>query len=339
MRKSNRQWILKKRPTGEIGPGDLELVETPVPEPGEGEILIRNVYLSLDPTNRIWMSDQDQYLPPVQIGDVMRGGTLAVVQSSRSERFKGGELVNAGLSGWQDFAVVAADSVNPVPVIPGIEPTAFMSVLGATGLTAWYGMVDIGKPKPGETVVVSAAAGAVGSVAGQIAKLKGARVIGIAGGADKCRWLTEELGFDGAIDYRNEDVGAALDRLCPNGIDVNFENVGGSIMQAVVERMNNFGRMPLCGMISTYNLDGPPPGPSDFGTVLMRRLMIQGFIVIDFIPRAGEALAELAPWVMSGQLKWKTHVVEGLENAADAVKLLFTGAHDGKLLVRVSEHD
>jgi NADPH-dependent curcumin reductase CurA len=184
--------------------------------------------------------------------------------------------------------------------------------------------------------VVSAAAGAVGSIAGQIAKLKGARVIGIAGGAAKCAWLTDELGFDGAIDYKSEDVGAALDRLCPNGIDVNFENVGGDIMDAVVSRMNNFGRMPLCGMISTYNDDRRPAGPTDFVRVLMHRLTIRGFIVTDFLPRAGEAMAELIPWVTEGRLKWKVHVDQGLEGAMDSLQRLFTGNHDGKLLIQVS---
>lgn len=332
---TNRQWILKRRPSGDIAPGDLDLVETPTRALEDGEVLIRNIYLSLDPTNRIWMSDMDQYLPPVEIGDVMRGGTIGVVEESRSDRFKPGDIVNAGLSGWQLYSVAHGGMVTPVPQIPGVPLTAWMSVLGATGLTAWFGLMDIGKPQPGETVVVSAAAGAVGSVVGQIAKLKGARVIGIAGGPAKCAWL-KEIGFDGAIDYRNEDVGAALDRLCPNGVDVNFENVGGEIMDAVIARMNNFSRMPLCGMISTYNATGAVPGPSDFARVLMRRILIKGFIVIDYLPRAGEAMAELIPWVASGQLKWKTHVVEGLENAADAVKRLFTGDHDGKLLVQIS---
>ncbi|HRD28115.1 MAG TPA: NADP-dependent oxidoreductase [Caulobacter sp.] len=332
----NRQWILKRRPVGEIAPGDLEFVERPLRDLEPGEVLVRNVYLSLDPTNRIWMSDQDQYLPPVEVGDVMRGGTIGVVEVSRSERFPAGTVVNAGLSGWQSYSIAHEGMVSPVPALPGVPLTAYMSVLGATGLTAWFGMVDIGRPQPGETVVVSAAAGAVGSVAGQIARLKGARVIGIAGGPEKCAWLTRDLGFDGAIDYRNEDVGAALDRLCPNGIDVNFENVGGAIMDAVIARMNNFSRMPLCGMISTYNATGPVPGPSDFARVLMRRILIKGFIVIDYLPRAAEALAELAPWVLEGKIKWKAHAVDGLENAAEAVKLLFSGAHDGKLLVRIS---
>lgn len=332
----NRQWILRKRPVGDIAPGDLEFAETAIRPLEEGEVLIRNIYLSLDPTNRIWMSDQDQYLPPVEIGDVMRGGTIGVVETSRSERFPVGAIVNAGLSGWQSYSIGHEAMLNPVPALPGVPLTAYMSVLGATGLTAWFGMTDIGRPQAGETVVVSAAAGAVGSVAGQIAKARGARVIGIAGGPKKCAWLTDELGFDGAIDYKNEDVGAALDRLCPNGIDVNFENVGGAIMDAVVSRMNNFGRMPLCGMISGYNAEGVASGPTDFGRVLMRRLLIKGFIVIDYLPRAGEAFAELAPLVLEGKLKWKAHVVDGLENAVDAVQRLFTGDHDGKLLVRIS---
>jgi NADPH-dependent curcumin reductase CurA len=332
---TNRQWILKRRPSGDIAAGDLEFVEKPTRELQDGEVLIRNIYLSLDPTNRIWMSDQDQYLPPVEIGDVMRGGTIGVVEESRSDRHQVGDIVNAGLSGWQLYSIAHGGMVTPVPQIPGVPLTAWMSVLGATGLTAWFGLMDIGKPKEGDTVVVSAAAGAVGSIVGQIAKLKGARVVGIAGGPAKCAWL-KEIGFDGAIDYRNEDVGAALDRLCPDGVDVNFENVGGEIMDAVIGRMNNFSRMPLCGMISTYNATDTVPGPSDFARVLMRRILIKGFIVIDYLPRAGEAMAELIPWVASGQLKWKAHVIDGLENAADAVKRLFTGDHDGKLLVQIS---
>jgi NADPH-dependent curcumin reductase CurA len=333
---ANQQWILHRRPTGAIQPGDLELVERPLPSLTDGQVLIRNIYLSLDPTNRIWMSDQDQYLPPVQIGDVMRGGGIGVVEQSRSERLAPGTLVNTGLGGWERYTVADAAGISAVPQIPGMPLTAFLSVMGGTGLTAYFGLTDIGKPKPGETLVVSAAAGAVGSVVGQIGKLMGCRVIGIAGGAEKCRWLVEDLGFDGAVDYRHEDVGAALDRLCPDGIDIDFENVGGAIMDAVIARMNNFSRMALCGMISTYNAEGAVPGPADFPRVLMRRILIKGFIVIDYLPRAAEAFAQLGPWVASGQIKWKTHVVNGLENAADAVQRLFTGDHDGKLLIGVS---
>ncbi len=333
---TNQRWVLKRRPEGAIKPGDLELVTEPVPDLADGQVLVRTIYLSLDPTNRIWMSDRDQYMPPVKIGDTMRGGAIGVVERSRSDRFKQGDLVNPGLGGWSTYSVANGATLNPVPAIPGVPLSAFMSVLGATGLTAWFGIDDIGKPKPGETVVVSAAAGAVGSIAGQIARLRGARVIGIAGGKAKCDWLTGELGFDGAIDYKAEDVGAALDRLCSDGIDVDFENVGGPIMDAVFSRMNDFGRMALCGMISTYNDDGPCSGPADFSRILMHKLLIKGFIVTDYLARAGEAFAELAPWVMSGQLKWKVHIEDGLENAIDAVGLLFSGQHDGKLLVRVS---
>jgi NADPH-dependent curcumin reductase CurA len=331
-----QRWVLKRRPHGEIQRGDLDLVEEPIRDLADGEVLIRTVYLSLDPTNRIWMSDQDQYLPPVQLGETMRGGGIGVVERSRSSRFKQGDIVNPGLSGWSTHTIANEKGVTPVTPIPGVPLTAYMSVLGATGLTAWFGMLDIGQPKAGETVVVSAAAGAVGSIAGQLAKLRGARVIGIAGGKAKCDWLVNDCGFDGAIDYKHEDVGAALDRLCPSGVDVDFENVGGEIMDQVFSRMNNFGRMSLCGMISTYNQEGPAKGPTDFGRILMHRLMIKGFIIIDYFHRAAEAYAELGPLVASGRLKWKVHVEDGLENAVDAVGRLFTGEHEGKLLVRVS---
>ena len=333
---TNRQWILRRRPAGEIVPDDLELIETATPELQDGEVLVRNIYLSLDPTHRIWMSDQDQYLPPVQIGEVMRGGAIGVVEQSRNAALPEGAIVNAGLGGWQDYAVVHEGMARRVPHLTNVPLTAHMSVLGATGLTAYFGLNDIGKPQPGETVVVSAAAGAVGSIVGQLAKLQGCRVIGIAGGPEKCRWLTHDLGFDGAIDYRSEDVGEALSRLAPNGVDINFENVGGEVMDAVIGHMNNFSRMPLCGMISTYNREGAVPGPSDFGRVLMHRILIKGFIVIDYLPRAAEAMAELEPLVAGGQLKWKVHIVDGLENAVGALGRLFTGDHDGKLLVQVS---
>jgi len=331
-----KRWVLQHRPVGDIKAGDLKLVEEPIRDLTDGEVLVRTLYLSLDPTNRIWMSDQDQYMPPVQIGDTMRGGSLGIVERSQSDRFKQGDVVNTGLGGWSSHVIANGAMLMPAPQLPGVPLTAYMSVLGATGLTAWFGLCDIGKPQPGETVVVSAAAGAVGSIVGQIAKLKGARVIGIAGGKAKCDWLVNDLGFDGAIDYKNEDVGAALDRLCPNGIDVNFENVGGDIMDAVFNRMNNFGRMPLCGMISTYNDDERPSGPTDFSRILMHRLNVRGFIITDFLPRAAEAMAELIPWVMEGKLKWKVHVDQGLEGAMDSLQRLFTGDHDGKLLIQVS---
>jgi NADPH-dependent curcumin reductase len=334
---NNRRWVLRSRPQGDIEASNLELQETALRPLAEGEVLCRNIYLSLDPTNRIWMSDRDQYLPPVEIGQVMRGGTIGVVEQSRSGKIKVGDIVKPMLGGWEDYTIAADRMMRPQKIMPGLPLTAQMSVLGSTGITAYFGMLDIGRPQPGETVVVSAAAGAVGSIATQIAKIKGARVIGIAGGKAKCDWLVDDLRLDGAIDYKSEDVGAALDRLCPQGVDVDFENVGGKIMSEVIGRMNNFGRVALCGMISTYNHEGPIPGPEDFGRVLMRRLLIKGFIVIDYFPRAQEALDDLANWVRDGKLQWKDHVVDGLENAAGAVQLLFSGAHDGKLLVRVSK--
>lgn len=331
----NRQWVLRRRPEDAISAGDLELIETPLPMLTDGEVLCRNIYLSLDPTHRIWMSDRDQYLPPVDIGQVMRGGVISVVADSRSTAFRPGDIVKPMAGGWEDFTIAPENMIRKMDDLAGAPLTAWMSVLGSTGLTAYFGLMDIGQPKAGETVVVSAAAGAVGSIVAQLAKKQGCRVIGIAGGPDKCAWLRDDLKLDGVIDYRNEDVGAALDRLCPDGVDVNFENVGGEIMDAVFSRMNDFGRMPLCGMISTYNNEGPVPGPTDFSRILMRRLLVKGFIVIDYFPRMAEAMATLVPMVRKGELRWKTHVIQGLENAADGLNLLFSGGNDGKLLVQV----
>jgi hypothetical protein len=334
MTRMNRQWRLKRRPVGDIQPGDLEFVTEPVGPLPDGHVLVRNVYLSLDPTNRIWMSDMEQYMPPVQIGEVMRGGTVGVVEESTDPSLPVGTRVIPWLGGWQDYVVAPAAAVNRIP--DGMPLKGMMSSMGLTGVTAYYGLLEIAKPKAGETIVVSAAAGAVGSVVGQIGKIIGCRVVGIAGSDEKCRWITEELGFDAAINYKTEDVGAALDRHCPNGIDVNFENVGGAIMDAVLARMNNFGRVALCGMISTYNAEGPVPGPSSFPMILMRRLRVEGFIVSDYLANWGKAVAEIGQWVSEGRLKYKVHIEKGLEHAPETVKRLFTGDHDGKLLVEVS---
>ncbi|MDF8335665.1 NADP-dependent oxidoreductase [Novosphingobium sp. HBC54] len=334
---TNQRWVLNHRPTAAVGPGDLTLQSTEVPDLREGELLVRNIYLSLDPTNRLWMSDREQYLPPVGVGDLMRGGTIGVVEQSRSPRFAPGDLVIPGNSGWQLYTVSHESSTGRVRTTQGVPLSAYLSVLGATGLTAYFGLLDICQPKPGETLVVSAAAGAVGSVVGQIAKIKGARVVGIAGGEAKCRWLVDDLGFDAAIDYKNEDVGEALDRHCPDGIDMNFENVGGPIMDAVFSRLRRNGRMALCGLITGYNSDGPLAGPSDFGRILMQRLTVRGFIVIDYMARAREAMADLGQWVADGKLRWKDHIVDGLENAPAALDRLFTGNHDGKLMVAISD--
>ncbi len=332
----NRQWILNRRPVGDIEADDLKFVESPVPEPGAGEILIRNIYLSLDPTNRIWMSDREQYMPPVEIGEVMRGGTLGVVVKSNHEGFQEGDIALPGLGNWQDYVVVPGDMANKVPAGLGIPLDAWMSVLGMTGATAYFGLLDVGQPKPGETVVVSAAGGAVGSIVGQIAKIKGCRVVGIAGSDDKCRWVVDELGFDACINYKTESVEDRLDELCPNGIDVNFENVGGPIMDAILARINNNARIALCGLISSYNAVDPVPGPYNFSMLLMRRARCEGFIILDYLPRIPEFIAEAGPWLAEGKLKYKTDIVDGLENAPATVKRLFEGQNTGKLLIRLA---
>ena len=334
--KTNRQWVLRQRPKGLIQPGDLELVEGPMPDIKESEVLVRTIYLSLDPTNRTWMNDSEGYLPPVGLGEVMRGLTLGVVEHSRSDRFRVGDLVMPTSGGWADYAVVPEGGLRPVHRASGLPLTANMSVLGMTGLTAYFGVTDVLKAKAGETIVISAAAGAVGSIAGQIAKQRGCRVIGIAGGPAKCAWLTDELGFDAAVDYKNEDVGAALDRLAPDGIDLNFENVGGDIMIAVFNRLKVHGRMAVCGLVSSYNAIKAPPSPN-FARVITHRLNVQGFLVLDYAPRAREMVAEMGPWLAEGRVKWKVHVDDGLEGAVESLNRLFTGDHDGKLLVRVSE--
>lgn len=332
----SRQWVLRRRPQGLIQDGDLELVEAPLADVGEGQIMVRTVYLSLDPTNRTWMNDVQGYLPPVGLGDVMRGLTLGVVEDSRSDRFAVGDVVTTAAGGWADRAVIDAGAASRVHRVPGLPLTANMSVMGMTGMTAWFGVTDVLQPRAGETIVVSAAAGAVGSIAGQVAKAHGARVIGIAGGPDKCRWLTDDLGFDAAIDYKNEDVGEALDRLAPDGVEMNFENVGGDIMLAVFNRLKIHGRMAVCGLISSYNATRRPPSP-DFSRLITHRLRVQGFLVMDYAPRAKEMVAGLGPMLADGRVKWKVHVDDGLESAVDSLNRLFTGSHDGKLLVRVSE--
>jgi NADPH-dependent curcumin reductase CurA len=332
----NRQFRLKARPVGRIKTSDFDLVREAIPEPKAGEALVRVLYLSLDPTNRIWMSDMDQYMPPVELGAVMRGGGVGVVVKSNSSRYKVGDHVS-GLTGWQDYCI-ADEGANAMGVLPQGLPvplTAMLGACGMTGLTAYFGLLELGQPKAGETVVVSAAAGAVGSVVGQIAKIKGCRAVGIAGGADKCRFLTEELGFDAAVDYKRPDWKERLAEATPKGIDVNFENVGGEIMEAVMARMNLFSRMPLCGMISGYNTDQPMR--ADFSPILMRRIAVRGFIVIDFMARYAEGAMQLAQWIAEGKLKHRETIVDGLEEAPVAVNRLFDGANIGKLIVKVAD--
>jgi hypothetical protein len=334
---SNRRFLLRSRPEGRITADTFELVEEPRPEIKEGEALVRTQWISLDPTNRAWINDTPTYLPPVGIGEVMRGLGLGQVVASNHDAYREGQLVQ-GLVGWQEWAVTSdAAPLLPVPEAPGVSPSAYLGVLGMTGLTAWVGLEDIGRPQPGETVVVSAAAGAVGSVVAQIAKIRGARVVGIAGGLEKCGVLTEQLGLDAAVDHRASDWHDQLVAATPDGIDVDFENVGGEIMDAIIARLNLRARVVLCGLISGYNDAAPPPGPRNFSNLLVQRAKLEGFIVLDHLDRIGEAVADLASWIEEGKLKPLETVVEGFEALPTAINMLFDGANTGKLVVRVAD--
>ena len=334
MAATNRQFRLQSRPKGLLAPGDLQLGASPVPELQDGQALARVKYLSVDPTMRIWMS-QDSYLPAVAIGDVMRAGGLAEVLESRHKDFKKGDKI-VGLTGLQEYVLIEAQSKVPfqkVPSIPFVSDTIFLGVLGMTGVTAYFGMMDIAKPQKGETLVVSAAAGATGSVAGQIGKIHGCRVVGTAGTDDKCKWLTDELGFDAAVNYKHPDWKEKLAAATPKGVDIDYENVGGVVMEAVLDRMNLHGRVVLCGFISSYTKEAPQM--INLGLVLVKRLKVQGFIILDYAQRFMEAATELSKWKMMGKLKDKQTMVEGLEKAPEAINMLFTGGNTGKLLVKV----
>ena len=332
---ANRQLILRTRPTGLLAPGDLQLAEAPLPSLADGQALARVKYLSIDPTMRVWMA-MDSYLPAVAIGEVMRAAGFAEVVESRHKHFKKGDKI-VGLTGLQDYTVIdSADkrgSFQKVPPVPFISDTAFLGVLGINGVTAYFGMTEIGKPQKGETLVVSAAAGATGSIAGQIGKIHGCRVVGIAGGLEKCKWLTEGLGFDAAIDYKQPDWKDKLAAATPKGIDIDFENVGGDIMHTVLERMNLHGRVVLCGLISGYTKQDP--ALASFGMILVKRLRVQGFIIVDYMDRYMEAATQLGKWKMFGKLKDRETIVEGLEKASDAINMLFTGGNIGKLILKV----
>jgi NADPH-dependent curcumin reductase CurA len=332
---TNRQLMLRSRPKGLLAPGDLQLVETPVPTITDGQALARVKYLSIDPTMRMWMA-ADTYLPAVAIGEVMRAAGFAEVVESRHKDFKKGDKV-IGLTGLQDYSVIDPAQMHrifrKVPSIPLLSETAFLGVLGITGITAYFGMTDIAKPQKGETLVVSAAAGATGSIAGQIGKIHGCRVVGIVGGAEKCKWLTEDLGFDAAVDYKQPDWKEKLAAATPKGVDIDYENVGGEIMHEVLERMNLHGRVVLCGLISGYTKGDP--ALESFAKVLVKRLRVQGFIVLDYMDRYMEAAKQLGKWKMFGKLKDRETIVEGLEKAPEAINMLFTGGNIGKLIVKV----
>ncbi len=329
----NRQILLRRRPTGLVQPEDTELVSTPAPAPAEGEALLRTTYVGLDAAARTWLNDQPGYLPPVQIGEVIRAAGIGEVVETRCDAFKVGDVVTT-LTGFQDYSIIR-DDVFATPVTPGSDQLAVMSMYGPTGATAYMGMTDIGRPQAGETVVVSAAAGATGSVAGQIAKMAGARVVGIAGGPEKCKAVVEDFGFDACIDYKNEDVRAALKRHCPKGVDVYFDNVGGPILDAVLGRLAMKARVVLCGVISSY-LTGEHPGPANYVNLLSKSALMQGFNALDMWERFEDAYADLRRWEAEGLLVHRETVLDGLESCVEALNGLFTGANIGKMLVKVN---
>ena len=336
--KINRQIILAKRPSGKPQPADFSLVDASVPVPEEGQVLCKTIFLSLDPYMRGRMNDGKSYAAPLEIKEVMTGGTVGQVLESRSSNFHEGDIV-FGSGGWQDYWASEGKALRKID--PQLAPISTATgVLGMPGVTAYTGLLNIGQPKKGETVVVAAASGAVGSVVGQIALIKGAQTVGIAGSAEKCKFVTEKLGFDDCVNHNSPDFAEALKTACAEGIDVYFENVGGKVFDAVLPLLNNFARVPICGRIATYNLTEMPPGPDQvskvMGLALIRRLTLRGFIVTDHADRETDFLRDVGEWVRDGAVKYREDIVEGLEHAVEAFHGLLTGRNYGKLLVRVA---
>jgi len=330
----NAQWRLAARPVGLPKPSDWEYVEEPAPEPAEGQFQVRLEYLSLDPAMRGWMNDGRSYVPPVAIGEVMRGGGLGRVTDSRHPDFNAGDLVS-GMFGIQRYALSDGQGVRNVDTTLAPAPV-HLGTLGMTGLTAYFGLLDVGRPEAGQTVVVSGAAGAVGNVAGQIARIRGCKTIGIAGGPEKCDWLTEELGFDAAIDYKAGEVRAELRRQAPEGVDVYFDNVGGEILDEVLLRLARHARVVICGAISQYNADQPPRGPANYMQLLVERASMTGFLVFDYAQRYREAIAQLADWLQTGELISREDIVRtGLDRFPDVFLRLFQGDNVGKLILQL----
>jgi NADPH-dependent curcumin reductase CurA len=330
----NEQIKLAARPVGLPDDSTWEYVEEAAPEPGEGEIRVEVEYLSVDPAMRGWLSPMPSYVPPVEIGEVMRAGGVAKVIDSNHEGFAVGDAVSGGW-GVQKYAVSDGKGVHKVDLDLAPAPV-YVGTLGISGLTAYFGLLDIGKAKEGDTVVVSGAAGSVGMLVGQIARIIGCRVVGIAGGPEKCAWITDELGFDAAIDYRSENVRRSLKTAAPDGVDVFFDNVGGKILEAGLARLNRGARVVLCGAISQYNATEPPPGPSNYMQLLITRSTMEGFVVFDFASRYPEGAAKLAEWLKSGELKSREYVVEGgVKGFPEALLKLFSGENTGKLVLKI----
>lgn len=331
----NRQILLISRPAGMPTEENFQMIETDLPQPGEGEVLVRSLYLSVDPYMRGRMSTAKSYVAPYELNEVIAGGVVGEVVESNNEKFAVGDIVS-GLLGWADFNISSGKGLTKLD--PNLAPiTTALGVAGMPGLTAYFGLLDIGNPQPGETVVVSGAAGAVGSIVGQIAKIKGCRVVGIAGSDEKNEYLVKELGFDVAINYKTQNVYEALKEACPNGIDVYFDNVGGSISDAVMPLLNFQARIPLCGQISLYNLEKADVGPRILPYILKTSSLLKGFIVSDYAPRFREGVTQLGQWIAEGKLKYSENIIEGLENTPRAFLGLFHGENMGKQLVKVAD--
>lgn len=333
---TNRTFTLEHRPDGELKDSDLKLHEQSVASPAEGRIQIRTSCISLDPTNRIWMSDAPQYMPPIGLGEVVRALGVGHVEQSNHPDFAEGDRV-IGLVGWATHPTLdpSAGGLQKLPAELSLPDPKVLSLLSPTsGLTAYVGLLDLAEPREGETLVVDAAAGSVGSLVGQLGKIRGCRVVGIAGGPEKCGYVTDTLGFDACIDYKNEDVGPALTRHCPDGIDVCFENVGGEIFDQILVRMNDFGRVTMCGMVSSYNDSSPQPGPYAFGMVIMRRLTVRGFVVSDHADRFEAITRDLLKWAGEGKIQTREDVREGFEGLPEALRQLLRGEKHGKLVLQ-----
>jgi hypothetical protein len=331
---TNHQFRLAARPVGMVKRTDFDYVAEPARSPGENELLVKTLYLSLDPAMRGWMNEGKSYVPPVEIGEVMRAGGVGKVIESNHPKFQAGDYVSGSL-GVQEYATL--DGKGLTKVDPSLAPLpVFLGALGMPGMTAYFGLLDIGKPQPGDTVVVSGAAGAVGTVVGQIAKIKGCRVVGIAGGKQKCDYLIEQLGFDAAIDYKAEDVKQALRSHCPKGVNVYFDNVGGDILDTVLTQLARKARIIICGAISQYNNTTPVKGPSNYLSLLVNRATMTGMVVFDYADRYAEAGRDMAGWLQSGQLKTREDIVDGIETFPETLLKLFSGENFGKLVLRVA---
>ncbi len=335
----NRRWVLQKRPSGMVAPDDFALVVEDIDDTmlAEGEYIVRVQYVSFDPAMRGWIEDKPSYLPPVGLGETMRAAAVGSVALSNNSDYPVGGLVH-GMLGWQEYALCGPKDFIPAQLLPeGTPATLPLTLFGATSATAYFGLLDVGKPQPGETVLVSGAAGATGSIVAQIGKIKGCRVIGIAGGDEKCQWLKDACGVDDVIDYKLEDISTRLASLCPEGIDVFFDNVGGDTLEAAIEHISDHGRIVLCGAISGYNEVVPGPGPKNLMNLIARRVRMEGFIVLDYMDRFEECMTELGQWLAEGKIAYREDIQSGFENIPATLMRLFSGENQGKQILSLSQ--